>query len=222
MSDMSDDYVWAYMDEDVEDMPLDVAIAASKQYLRAKQKQKMGISKIKSISAEMRKGQQNNYQSHGKTMYTFACELEDGTVGQVSSIKPAPYALPAGTEVEYTFTPNDDTRFLGKLSIKKVEGGGGYGGGHNSPSQAQSASPSDRDISIVTQAILKSVIESGAEPKMWGKLVMHGFTVYDEVVAMRSAPAPVAAPPPAARPTPQAQRPIGQENEQWDGDEPPF
>jgi hypothetical protein len=213
MSDSTDDVDWG--DPDDWRKP-------RKQYLNSKQ-QKMGISRIKNIQAEMRKGEQNSYTSKFGTMYTFACELEDGTKGQVSSMKPAPHALKAGDEVEYTLTPNDDTRFLGKLKIKKTEGSsGGYSGGHSAPSQTQSSSPSDRDISIVTQAILKSVIESGAEPKMWGKLVVYGFTVYDEVVAMRSAPAPVAAPPPAARPTPQTQQPIGKENEDWPDDAPPF
>lgn len=223
MGDMSELYDQWYDEEDIGNMSLDVAIAVSKQYLRAKQKQKMGTSRIKTIQAEVRRGshEQNSYTSKFGTMYTFACELEDGTKGQVSSTKPAPHSLKAGDEVEYTLTPNDDTRFLGKLKIKKPEGSsGGYGGGNSTASSQGHSSPSDRDISIVTQAILKSVIESGAEPKMWGKLVVHGFTVYDEVVAMRSAPAaaPAPPPPPAARPTPQ---PIGQENEDWGGD-PPF
>lgn len=213
MGDMADDYDYWFDREDGREKP-------RKQYLNSKQ-QKMGISRIKSLSPEMRKGEQNSYKSQYGTMFTFTCELEDGTKGQVSSTKPAPHALKAGDEVEYTLTPNDDTRFLGKLKIKKVESSGGYSGGHGAPSsQAQSSHPSDRDTSIVTQALLKSVIESGADPKLWGKLVVHAYTVYDEVMAMRSAPAPVA--PPAARPTPQLQQPIGKENEDWPDDIAPF
>ena len=185
--------------------------------------EKTGTGKVVSIAAEMRKNEQNSYESRFGKMFTFVCEIEGGIKGQVSSTKPAPHAIKPGEVVDWTLVENDDTRFLGKLKVKKPEGSsGGYDGGSSTASSQGHSSPSDRDISIVTQAILKSVIESGADPKMWGKLVVHGFTIYDEVVAMRSAPAPVAAPPPAARPTSQAQQPIGKENETWDDDTAPF
>lgn len=46
------------------------------------------------------------------------------------------------------------------------------------PSSLPPAQLTGKDIDITTIAILKSVIESGADPKLWDTLVKAGWKVY--------------------------------------------
>lgn len=181
----------------------------------------MAVGKIEKVAPKMKKDRtQDSFSAHGNTMYVYLIKIEGSPTGEVNSLKPDEYPIPVGTDVEFSFHPSDDTRFMGKYKgVKKVEGSSGSGA---PSSQAQSAHPSNRDTSITVQAVLKSVIESGADPKDWGKLVKHGLFIHDEAVEMRSSgPKPVQQPPAPRAAAPPQQQPIGQENEDWSGD-PPF
>lgn len=135
--------------------------------------------KIKSVVPQMdQHGNQRSFSTENGTFYCFIAEMEDGLKGEVNSKRAGEYRFGAGDEVEYTYTPNPNPQYLGKLKIEQAGGrrGGGEGGQQWTP---------EREASVSVQGYLKSIIESGAPKEQYGPLLVEVFEVHDKMVARR-------------------------------------
>jgi hypothetical protein len=189
----------------------------------------------------MKNGVQNSFDGAHGTMYTFSMELEDGTRGQVNSKSPAPYRLAIGEEVEYTYTPNANPKYLGRLKVEKPKDGGYAAPAAGQPARQQSSGGSSgwspaKEASVLIQGFVKSIVESGAPKEAWGDLLAHAITTHDialkarmqrmaerdaKVAAEAAAARPPMEPPPAPPPAPIAP-PVPEEMASGTWDDAPF
>lgn len=153
-----------------------------------------------------RDGQQESFVSKqsNQTMYVFVVTLDNGTMGEVNSTTAGQYRHPVGTEVEFTFTPNPNPQYMGKLRLEKP--GGQQGGKGWSP---------EKQVQVEVQGLVQAAIASGARGPQIEALVREGMAetarITKLVLAHRQAQQPAPQPQtfhqPAQNPNPVQYRP---------------
>ena len=136
--------------------------------------------KIKTVQPQLGSDfEQRSFTTDNGTFWCFVVEMEDGTRGEVSGKTKGTYRFSDGDEVEYTYTPSTNEKYLGKLKLNKPEGfsGGGKTGGW---------SP-EKEASVMIQGLLKSVIESGAPKDQWPILLGDALKLHDQFIVSRTA-----------------------------------
>lgn len=120
----------------------------------------MSISKVKSSKIRTdQNGEQRSFQSQNGMLYYTEVELEDGTKGEVGSKTPG-VKWNVGDTVQYTYTPNSNPKYLGKLKLEKPKDGsysGGGAGGGGSAEQKSSGRSFDQVGVEVGHAITNAV-----------------------------------------------------------------
>lgn len=122
----------------------------------------MGVSTVRSSKIRTdQNGEQRSYTGQNGTLYYTEVELEDGTKGEVGSKTPG-IKWQQGDAVQYTFTPNANPKYLGKLKLEKPKDGSysGVGGAQHTggrPQQQQSARTFDTVGVEVGHAVTNAV-----------------------------------------------------------------
>ena len=89
----------------------------------------MATAKITSAQPKLRPdGTQAKYDGQRGTTWYCIVKLDNGTEGEVGQQSEG-CRWKEGDEVTYEYKPNENPKYMGKLSLKKVDGGRPYGGG---------------------------------------------------------------------------------------------
>lgn len=130
----------------------------------------MSISKVKSSKLRLdQEGNQRSFQSQNGMLYYTEVELEDGAKGEVGSKTPG-IKWNVGEAVQYTYTPNSNPKYLGKLKLERPKDGSYSGGGSNGGGSSEQK-PSGRSFDQVGVEVGHAITNAVALLSIGAKVV---------------------------------------------------